>query len=394
MPRVLRVEFDSPEDFEREFAENLAKGGVFVPTEESFDMRESVRVVLALAFCEEKLSLGGEVVHLVTPDLAAMGGRAGVAVQFEGSSHAVRKMLEPMRVAAGAPEHVQRDSGRRRSPRVEARVAARIDDGQNALIQGVTRDVSQTGVLVNVPGRSVPIGERVRLSLVHPSTGEMMEVEGVVARAVETEGEVAAIAVEFAPQEQQRQDVVRFVDDIQHTEHARRLGGIRGNIDELGIQHVVQMFASTTGTLTLRCNQQEGLLGFDRGLLRYAQLGPVSGIKALARLMAWRQGSFEFHTQLDPVDRLEAPLPLDAALLEATRLHDEIGRMDLRRFAPDARLGIGSEPDEDLGKLEAAVLDLARVGFNVGRMLDVIPEPDLDIYRALESLTERGVLSC
>ena len=51
-----------------------------------------------------------------------------------------------------------------------------------------------------------------------------------------------------------------------------------------------------------------------------------------------------------------------------------------------------AEPNEELSKLETAVLDLARVGFPVRRILEVIPEPDADIYAALELLADRGVL--
>jgi len=43
-------------------------------------------------------------------------------------------------------------------------------------------------------------------------------------------------------------------------------------------------------------------------------------------------------------------------------------------------------------KVEAAVLDLARAGFTVQRMLDVIPEPDPEILRALQALRDAGLV--
>jgi hypothetical protein len=48
---------------------------------------------------------------------------------------------------------------------------------------------------------------------------------------------------------------------------------------------------------------------------------------------------------------------------------------------------------DDLSKVEAAVLDLVRAGFTVRRIVDFIPEPDSQIYRALESLSDRGAIS-
>ncbi len=394
MARVLRVEFESAEVFEREYGSNLVKGGVFVATDEACEVREQVKVVLSLPFCQEKLALGGEIVHMVTPEMAPVaGGTAGVAVQFDGAIQSVRKVLEPLRKAAGASEAADTDPGRRRSPRVVARVAARIDAGDGDSIAGHTRDVSHTGVLIAVPGKGVPVGDRVEVSLTHPSSGDTMEIEGVVARDVGTGGGVTGLGIDFAPSDQQREELVSFVDGIQHTEHARRLGGIRGDIAELGVPHVLQMFSSTAqaGTLTVRLGELEGLIGFESGLLRYAQMGATSGMKALVRLLGLCDGTFEFHTRLDPVEELEAPLPLEAALFEATRLMDELARLDLSRFPDDAQPRVVTEPNE-VTKLDSAILDLARVGFNVLRIVEVIPEPDPDIYASLSSLVDQGIL--
>jgi len=396
LSRVLRIRFATPEAFSKEYTENLSKGGVFVTTDEPCEMREHVQVVLALGFCAEKLALAGEVVHRVTADMASVGATVGVAVQFDGSTHAVRKMLEPLRQAAGASEPREHDPGRRRSPRMAARAVARIDGGDGAPIAGHTRDVSQTGVLVAVKNRGVPIGERVNVELKNPTSGESMSVAGVVAREVETEGGLTALGIEFSPGEQDREAVADFVDGLQHTEHARRLGGIRGDVEEVGIPHVLQMFGTSArrGTLSVRRNQEEALVGFDGGRLRYVQLGGATGMKALVRLLSWTEGAFEFHSQLDPVEELDAPLPLEVALLEGTRLLDESRRVDRRRFPQTATPRIASEPaGEELSKVEVAVLDLARVGFPVARILEVIPEPDPEILHALETLSDRGILS-
>jgi Tfp pilus assembly protein PilZ len=396
LARVLRVEFDGPESFQSQYADHLVKGGVFVPTSKPFELRERVTVVLALTFCDEKLALGGEVVYRVTPEMAPVGGTAGVAVQFDGSPHAVRKMLEPLRRAAGTPELRAEDPGRRRSPRVEARVAARIDGGDGRAIAGHTRDVSQTGVLVAVPGKGVPVGERVRIALTHPTTGESMEIEGVVARAVETEGGgVAAVGIEFAPGDQEREAVAGFVESVQHTEQARRMGGIRGDLAELGAQHVLQMFAASAreGTLTLQNAGEEALVGFEKGLLRYVRLGTASGLKALVRLLTWSAGSFEFHARLDPLCPTEVPLPFEAALLEALQQRDELALVNRHDLSPARRLRSAGEPPSSPSKIEAAVLELAGAGFNLGRMLDIIPEPDPEILGAVAHLVDCGALA-
>ena len=39
------------------------------------------------------------------------------------------------------------------------------------------------------------------------------------------------------------------------------------------------------------------------------------------------------------------------------------------------------------------MLYLALVGMSVARMVEVIPEPEIDVYRALDALQERGILT-
>jgi hypothetical protein len=154
--------------------------------------------------------------------------------------------------------------------------------------------------------------------------------------------------------------------------------------------------SSPTGTLALRRGQQEGIIGFEGSMMRYVRLGGATGMKALVRLLGWKDGTFEFHARLDPIETAEAPLPLDAALLEGLHHLDELGRMDRGRFPPEASVRVGSgagAAGQNPTKLEAAVLELARAGFTVQRILEVIPEPDLDIYGTLEFLVDAGAIA-
>ena len=394
--RTLRVRFESAEAFQQEYAANLVHGGVFVPTDEAVEPRERVEVELVLAFSGDRLTMTGEVVHQVAPEMAKMGATPGVAVQFDGSGEAVRKRLAPLCALSGPPVQQPVDSGRRQAPRTKARVTAQID-GKAGQVAGHTRDLSRSGVLVSVPGKGVPVGETVRLSLTHPTSGESMEVDGLVVRDIQADGAVSGLGIAFEPAENERADLERFVEGVQSTEHTRRLGGITGEIAEVGIQNLVQMFMSTmpTGTLTLQRGQHEGVIGFEKGMLCFTRLGAASGLKALVRLMTWTEGRFEFHASLDSVEEREPPVPVEAALFDAVRLLDEGERIDRSRLPADARPRIAQAKTEgnDLSKVEVTVLELVRAGFTVQRMLEVIPEPDPEIYRALVSLSESGAIS-
>ena len=159
------------------------------------------------------------------------------------------------------------------------------------------------------------------------------------------------------------------------------------------------MFATSSqqGTLMLRCDQEEGVICFDAGLLRLAQLGSTTGMKALVRMLSWRAGVFEFHARIDEREIKDAPFPLEAALFDAVRQIDEGATVNQKNFPLHAKLVRRAGGDLDAfatpSKVEAAVLDLATAGFTVQRALEVIPEPDPEIFKALQALVEAELLT-
>ena len=66
-PRTLDVAFQSQGEFEREYEINIANGGIFVETEDAFEIREKVEVSLKLLYIKKGIALKGEVVHVVGP---------------------------------------------------------------------------------------------------------------------------------------------------------------------------------------------------------------------------------------------------------------------------------------------------------------------------------------
>jgi Tfp pilus assembly protein PilZ len=392
------VSFESIDALRREFDSNLSNGGIFVTTQEPLELRQAVSIRITLSFANEHVVLAGEVVHVVPPEMAGAGGTPGVALQLIDSPVAIRdRFAEFLDVDDSSPatEAIPgHPEDARRSPRRRARIEAQIA-GDHLKLDGCTRDISHSGALVGVR-EDVAVGERVQLTLRHPSTDEELAVSGKVVRQVEgDEAGVSAVAIQFDPDESESGVVASFVNDVQRTEHARRMGGIAGPIEALGPHAVVQMFASTApeGTLYLRSGQEEGVIGFKCGLLHFVRLGTLQGMEALVQLLRWSDGSFEFHARLETSDSREPPLPLEAAVLDAVRQIDESTPVDPARFPLHGQLCEGMPADGyDPTKLEAAVLDLAQVGFTVERVLDVIPESDPEIFCALASLSDAGLI--
>lgn len=393
--RVFKLEFASAEEFQREHSANLVNGGVFIATGEPATLREVVSVELALAGASGKVRLGGEIVHIIPPEMAEAGAVPGVAVQFAGTQTALRATLEPLVQAAGALRPEPPESGRRKAPRVPAQVPIRIK-AQGISLSGHTRDISLCGVLVSVPGDSIPVGTRVQLTIAHPTNGESLRVDATVTRQVASKGGAVALAIEFNPAPERQDEVHRFIADLQSAEHSRRLGGMHGSLAEIGPQNLLQMLGKTAprGTLTVTHDNEEAVIGFEGEMFCYARLGPISGLKALTRVLGWEEGSFEFHARLEPTMAEDSPMLLDAALLESTRNLDELRTLDHSVLPPDAIVCFHSVPagpgGADTSKVEDAVLDLSRGEFTIRRIVDMIPEPDVEILQALTFLADLG----
>lgn len=391
-PRRLEARFEASEVFAREYAQNLSRGGIFIETCEPFELRELVVIDLRLAFCGETIAIDGEVVNLRPAGIA--GAPAGVAVQLLTPASELRGRLGAI-VDAATPDPERDLPEARGAPRAPARVQARVGEGGGAVH---TRDLSTRGALLEIGDDAPAVGESVEIALRHPLTGEERTIEGTVVRHHAPDGEIRGVGVRFETDAACEPGVERFVEEVQAAAHARSLAGIRGPIDPLGFASLLQMFGSSTtqGTLRVSRGDLEAWIGFDSGTLCFVRLGEVAGPKALARLVGWRDGSFEFHAHLEPDAPRDPPLALDAAIFEAVHQLDELARVALPSVIERSRLRLDRARLEDepgpLGKVEEAVVDLVTAGFALSRVLDVIPVEDAEIHAAVRSLLERGVL--
>ena len=396
--RSLRIDFESEDDFRREYRSNIANGGMFVATNAGFTVREPVRIDVVLGWCDRSISLTGEIVHVVTPEQAGVGSSPGVAVQFSVRASDLRERFERELGDLVSENELDVGKGKRTARRARARVPVLIRTTAGREIEGRSRDVSTTGTLVGIDARPVDIGEVVQLVISNPTTAEEVEVHGTVMRHVLMPGTRVALGIRFEVPESEADQVGAFLRALQVAEHSRRLGGISGPIAEIGIENVLQVFGacSRKGMLTLNQGDDEGYVAFEDGMLRGVQLGDTYGRKALSRLLAWGTGTFEFQARTEPSLYQGDPMPLDAAMLDALRLLDESRMADSRVLPAGAKLRVDREKFEaagvELSQAEEAILDLAAVGMSVGKVIDVIPEPDEEIRQQLCGLIARGLI--
>jgi Tfp pilus assembly protein PilZ len=396
-PQIL-VRFESLEGFRDEFHQNIARGALFVPTVDPFAPHQTVDVTLDLAFCDKTLSLSGEVIVVVDPALAKVGATTpGISLRLTESVSALRERLEDLTgldLAQPAPAHL---ADRRRAPRTDsdADIVISTPDGD---FSGATANICYTGVLALIPMASIPIGTVVRVHLANPTVELDLTVDGKIVHRRRCDGGVTAHGIQLHYPADRIDEVMAFIEFLQSFDRARRLAIVSGEIDDSGLGAVLDMFVNTApaGTLSVSRGEDEGKIVFSEHYILRCTVGMVSGMKALARLVRWTEGRFEFHHDLQLSGEPDDPKPFDAAMMVAAIQADELARIgfdpsatsDAVRIDPDAK----KKHYESLTDLEREVLECAAEGFSVGAISDVVTAPDADIYKALVVLLDLGVI--
>ena len=397
--RKLQIRFASEVAFRGEYRDNIANRGIFVATGDDFHLRETVCVEIQLDYCGATIELEGEVVHVVAPEVASSGGTAGVAVQFSDQFSVIRSRFAGYLVGADKDEGAASEGKRlARRTQVEIEGDVRLDGGDTRGV--LTLDLSHTGVLLSLEGEPVPIGKNVSLRLYHPDRDEEIVVPGTVIRHADSvDGRGSAFAIRFAGEPTSNQVLTDFVDEIRARGYPKRHPGITGPISELGIQSLIQMLGTWTlrGTLMVFRGSNEGFVVFEKGMLRSVRLGDARGREALVEMLQWVDGTFEFHAVADTEGLAGEGLPLDAAILDAMRVIDESQRSDYETFAPHARVTL-SRDDIDaeastFSTAEAAIIDLAGAGMTISQIIDIIPEPEIEIHLLMTGLVGRGLIT-
>ncbi|MEE9280222.1 MAG: PilZ domain-containing protein [Myxococcota bacterium] len=394
MPKRLQLHFPTLFAFRQELESNIVCGGAFVETDEPFELRETVEVELDLPFCGQSVVLEAEVVSRVSTDVA--GGRAGVAVQFEESVTILRQLLSGM-VGVDTPLELSKrreglDAPVRYQPRSRVRLSAIIEAGAERQT-GRTVNLSLSGALIELDGQPWAVGDEIVLTFPHPENRKGLQFSARVVRYQKSAERKNQMGVKF--ELGSSGPTARLLDLLLKAAHSRMLGRVTGELKVLGVPDLLQMLSASSerGTLLLKRRCLKARVLFEEGALRYVSAGMATGMKALARLLEWSDGEFEFTPTIAVDAPGGAPLPIDMALLEATRHVDELQRLDLSDLPSAGTLTRVRPPGAgDRDKAARAVYDAIRDGMSIVELLNALVECDDEIYQMLATLREQGAI--
>jgi pSer/pThr/pTyr-binding forkhead associated (FHA) protein len=175
-----------------------------------------------------------------------------------------------------------------------------------------------------------------------------------------------------------------------------------GDLEEIPLPDLMQLFGSSrkTATLIITTDTHVGRIHLNEGIVRAVEMEsangdplPVSGLKAIYRMICWERGVFE----LTPRDTRTFEPPLDVSvqevLMEGFRQKDELVQLGSKLPELNAALRPLSPMKAPLRDLSPAHLDIFQAVLNTGSLegvYDATELPDLEAAQKLLELMQRG----
>lgn len=181
----IEVHFKSFDQFFQEYTRNLSKGGIFIKTKKPFPVQTVLEIKLFLPDEKKPVSVVGEVVHIITEETAKKRGwDAGIGVHFVDYDEEAKERIERY-VQKKFAENPQIKADRRKHKRTAFKIKVKFPNAKT-LLEEFAKDISEGGIFIPT-NYLKPVGEIINVTLVHPETGEHLELEGKVIRVVTEE---------------------------------------------------------------------------------------------------------------------------------------------------------------------------------------------------------------
>lgn len=195
-------------------------------------------------------------------------------------------------------------------------------------------------------------------------------------------------------------EIKRSLYDIAARRPAQPQSSLQGNIEEIPLVDLLQMFSTSkkSGVLSIR-GPGVGKIYLRDGQIYFASIDDnleAGPLKSMYRLLTWKRGSFD----LGPPSRQEFPEEIEGStegiLMEGLRQMDELRRIEKDVPPIIATLKLAYPLNPPLSALSPEYLDLLQTVINEGQVISILNKSrltDLETFQALIYLTQNRYLS-
>ena len=176
---------------------------------------------------------------------------------------------------------------------------------------------------------------------------------------------------------------------------------LSGNLSAMGLADLLQNLAQNRQSGKLKIQSDVlGIIYIQTGEVVGSELGKVTGLKALYRMLGWTKGEFTFSELPDGFDAssLENGIsePVETLLMEGYRQFDELEKLSKGLPSRDAKLDLKPGFTAPLSKLHPRVLDILQVVINektFGDVLDKSALSDLETAKVIFYLVKKEYIA-
>lgn len=187
--------------------------------------------------------------------------------------------------------------------------------------------------------------------------------------------------------------VSRIEDVLRKRRGPQREPELRGDLEQVALFDLLQVFAANrrTGTLRVEAAGATGEICVKQGRVVDSAYRGAAGEKALYRLLAATEGHFVFFPDIAPI-RETVEAPTDMLLMEAVRQVDELNALD---NVPNvtAHVALARRPGEVSEMAQRVLTALGEDTRGIDELLDVFPESDLAVMKGIKELVENNALA-
>ena len=179
---------------------------------------------------------------------------------------------------------------------------------------------------------------------------------------------------------------------------------MRGNLDEIPLPDLLQLFGSSkkTGALYIETLEAFGKIYLKDGDIVHAEIEssdgsllPLPNMKALHRILTWKGGLFELGQGESPVGIEPINEGVNGLLMEAFRQKDELSQLNARLPDMTAKLGLNLKLTKAFKDLSPTALDMLQAVLtttSVQEAIDACVLLDLESCQELVALLEAGYI--
>jgi len=211
----IEVEYKSFEQFYREYTKDISRGGLFIRTRNTFKPQTVLEINLRLPGYDKPFNIVGEVVHSIDVETAEKNGwEPGMGIQIVDFEEGATRALEGY-VSSRLKENPLSTPDRRKHARVPVRLRVKFPSLE-VLQEDYSKDISRGGIFIQTQ-KPRGVGDEMIVTLVHPVSGEELDLDGEVVRVSREEshkpGSVSGMGIQFKDMDQEKVKAVeRFLD--------------------------------------------------------------------------------------------------------------------------------------------------------------------------------------